>query len=129
MKHKKKDNGFTLIELLATILIISIVLGIGTYFFLNTINKSKDTAQELTLKNLMTAARTYIQENPNKIIWNNHLENTNQQFSCISIKTLINQNLIKEKNIEDLPEYIIITKNKKNGSIISEKIDKNNQCN
>ena len=41
-KIKTKEKGFTLIEILVTILIISIVFGIGTYFLLNIVNNSKN---------------------------------------------------------------------------------------
>lgn len=136
LKQKKRDKGFTLVELLATILIISITLGIGTYFAINTISNSENKSQKLTHESLMTGARIYVQENPKKIKWLNNEAKIDEQFSCISVKTLINQNIIKKESIEnpkvEIPQYIIVTKNKNSGNIISEKADtngKNEICN
>lgn len=130
MKQKKKNNGFTLVELLTTILLISIVLGIATYSIINTLNKSKDESKNITYENLMTGARIYVQENQEKIIWKDNDTNINEKFTCISVKTLVNQSLIEKDKIEkyegELPYYIIVTKNN-NGSIVSEKADTNDE--
>lgn len=127
MREKKK--GFTLIELLATIFIISIIFGIGSYFMLNTINKSKEESNEIAYTNIKTTARIYIEENPKDVIWQQNPENTNQSYSCISIKTLISKGLLKNDILENntIPNFVIIKKDN-NENILSETLDTTGIC-
>ena len=55
-------KGFTLVELLATILILALLLGIGTYSIISIINSSKQKNYELLINNTKSAAETYYQE-------------------------------------------------------------------
>lgn len=126
---KKTSKWFSLVELLATILIISIILGIVTYFAINTINTSKEKSNKITLNNIKSTTRIYIKENPDKIIW---ISKEEKLYSCVNIKTLINKGLLKKsitdnKNINP-NDNVIITKDL-NGNIISEETDNNSICN
>lgn len=56
------NKGFTLIELLATIVILVLVIGLGSYAITNIIKNSKDENYNLLLKNVKDAAELYYQE-------------------------------------------------------------------
>lgn len=65
------NKGFTLIELIATIVVLAIVAGIGTYSITNIIRKSKLENYNLLKKNINGAAETYYQEcryNKNEVV-------------------------------------------------------------
>ncbi|MCI6265922.1 MAG: type II secretion system GspH family protein, partial [Erysipelotrichaceae bacterium] len=128
-KNKCNKKGFTLIELLATILIISLIPGISSYYIISTINTSKEKSEKLAIANIKTTARIYIEENPNDVLWQIDEENTNKSYSCVSIDTLINKGLLKKELKENYPtvKYIIITKDN-NNNFLSEKIDNTNTC-
>lgn len=59
---KTNNKGFTLIELLATIVLIAIVAGFGTYSITNVIKSSKEKNYQLLIKNIKSAAEVYYQE-------------------------------------------------------------------
>ena len=60
---KKLDNkGFTLVELIATIIVLSIVLGIGAYLMIGLIENSREKDYELLIKNINSAVELYYQE-------------------------------------------------------------------
>lgn len=128
---KKNNKGFTLVELLATILIISVILGIATTFLLTTINKAKDKSLALSDERLEDTANLYIKEFPDEVMWqkeNTEDDNNQNTITCVSLNTLINKGYypttIKDK-VDN--EYIIITKDNTN-NIINTGLDKNNQC-
>jgi len=54
-----KKNGFTLIELLAVIVILAIIALIATPAVLNIIEDSRKAAAEASVRNIMSAAKTY----------------------------------------------------------------------
>ena len=56
------NKGFTLIELLATVVILVIVVGLGSYAITNIINNSKEKNYELLVKNIKDGAELYYQE-------------------------------------------------------------------
>ena len=136
MKLKKfNKRGFSLVELLATILVVSIVLGIGVTYVTKTINNSKEKSQILALNNIKKTANTYIEEYSNDIAWIND-NNKETSFSCVSINSLINKGYISNKDITNdikdsgiTPEkYIIVTRDQ-NKNIISQEFDNNNNTN
>ena len=136
MKLKKfNKRGFSLIELLATILVVSIVLGMGVTYVTKTINNSKEKSQILALNNIKKTANTYIEEYSNDIAWINDT-NKETSFSCVSINSLINKGYISNKDITNdiknsgiTPEkYIIVTRDQ-NKNIISQEFDNNNNTN
>ena len=136
MKLKKfNKRGFSLVELLATILVVSIVLGMGVTYVTKTINNSKEKSQILALNNIKKTANTYIEEYSNDIAWIND-NNKETSFSCVSINSLINKGYISNKDITNdikdsgiTPEkYIIVTRDQ-NKNIISQEFDNNNNTN
>lgn len=126
---KKEKRGFTLIELLATILIISLIMGISGMMINNTIKKSNERKEAIALNNIKKTASTYIEEYPNDIIWN---KEDNISYSCISVNSLIEKGYFTKKNVEEskVSQYIIVKKNQAN-AIIGEEFDDNNssKCN
>ena len=59
MMNKK---GFTLIELLATIIVLSIVMGIGAYSIINILNSSKKKNYDILIDNINSGAEQFYQE-------------------------------------------------------------------
>ncbi len=116
----KKKNGFTLIELLATILLVSIVFSISTYFVINTINTSKDKANKTALNGIKKSANLYIEEYPENIIWNNN-------STCVYIGDLVEYGYLKETQIKGFDTYLILKKNE-NNTIIKEQLDTEGIC-
>ena len=104
----KNNKGFTLIELLVTIAIITLVLGITGYSVIRIINSSKEKSQAISISNVKSAARAYIEEYP--VTWT---EEENGYYTCISINQLVEKGYLKENqinNIEDI-NYFTIAKN------------------
>jgi len=63
-KHVKNKKGFTLVELLATIVVLGIVAAIATPAVLGVIEKSKKNAMVANARQMISAAKTYVNENP-----------------------------------------------------------------
>ena len=59
--EKMNNKGFTLIELLATIVILSLVMGISVYGVTGAINNSKARGEKLFLENLGKSISSYIE--------------------------------------------------------------------
>lgn len=125
----KKEKGFSLIELIATIFILSIVIGIATYYITNIIDSSTEEEESLAIANVKQTAKLYIEEFPNDIIWKSTNESTNEKYSCISIATLVNKGYLKKEELENLSltQYVIASKNESR-TIIEEKLDDGTIC-
>ena len=54
------NKGFTIIELLATIILLSLVMGIATYSVIGIINSSKEKSEKIFVDKLATAIQSYI---------------------------------------------------------------------
>lgn len=54
------NKGFTLVELLATVVILSLVLGIGTYGVVGTINNAKNKNEQIFIDRLSGGIEEYI---------------------------------------------------------------------
>ena len=62
-RMKKIDNkGFTLVELIATIVLLSLVMGIGAFSITQIINNAKDKDYKLLIENINNAVELYYQE-------------------------------------------------------------------
>ena len=62
-KKKKNKNGFTMIEVLAVVTILGIVSVIGVVAVSSMIKKGNESYYESQKKELITAAKTYLQKN------------------------------------------------------------------
>jgi type IV pilus assembly protein PilA len=63
-KHVNNKKGFTLVELLATIVVLGIVAAIATPAVLGVIEKSKKNAMVANARQMISATKTYVSENP-----------------------------------------------------------------
>lgn len=64
MKNKK---GFTLIELLAVIVILGILISISAVSVSNVKQKQDEQNKENVISSILTGAKAYVAENPNKL--------------------------------------------------------------
>lgn len=62
MRMIKNEKGFTLVELLATVLILALLVGIGTYSITRVINNSKKKNMDLLIGNIQDGAEIYYNE-------------------------------------------------------------------
>ena len=56
-------KGFTLIELLAVIILIALIAVLIVPNIIDTMTKSKEASYQLLVKNIVTSAKTYYEEN------------------------------------------------------------------
>ena len=56
---KLNRNGFTLVELIATIVVLAVVMGIGSYAITGLIQRSKEKDYELLIKEVNNAVESY----------------------------------------------------------------------
>ena len=92
--------GFTLIELMATIVIISIVVILTFPNIVNQIKKSKDANKENVNSIVISAAKKYVNDHPNKF-------EENGSDYCIMIKDLVDNDYLKEDVVNDKNYNII----------------------
>lgn len=101
----KKKKGFTLIELLVTIVIVALI---GTIAFVGVqklLDKSRKQTNTVSLSSIKSSSVNYIEEYADEVssFWyqdysgteGNYVENDNE-YSCISIRLLINRGYLKE---------------------------------
>ena len=60
--RKLDSKGFTLIELIATLVVLSIVMGLGAYSITGIIKSSKEKDYELLIKEIKNSVEVYYQE-------------------------------------------------------------------
>lgn len=60
--NKLNKKGFTLVELIATIVLLALVMGIGSYAITNVIKSSKEKDYELLITNIKSGVEAYYQE-------------------------------------------------------------------
>lgn len=83
-------KGFTLIELMAVIVIISLVVILTFPNIVNQIKKSKDANKESVNSIVISAAKKYVNDNPNDF-----KEKKDNNY-CIDVNTLIDNDYLKE---------------------------------
>lgn len=119
-------KGFTLVELLATIVIMSLVLGIASYSVVGIINTSKEKSEKIFVDKIGIAIEQYIALEGSKLKKdnNNYIFNKCKTSSCNDIKAVqvtelfngseyVKLNVLIEKNFfED--NKLINPVNKKN---------------
>lgn len=127
---KNRNKGFTLIELLATIAILSLILVIGYVVYGNFIKNAKDKKNEITMKNVLSAAETYSKE-IDETSW------TNTGIYCTSVYELINLGYFKKDEFKDSSQNdseiakntkILIQRDNLTKAIRSVQIDKGGVC-
>lgn len=84
---EKKYKGFTLVELLATIVLLSLVVGITIYIVIGNINSSKEKGYKATIKNIEQISENYMQENSDRLFY--LTLNDKQEYACVTVQNLI----------------------------------------
>lgn len=87
-------KGFTLIELMALILIITLIAIFVFPNIVNQIKKSKDATSDSVEDVVISAAKRYINDNPNTF-------EENGSNYCITIKDLVDNDYLKEDIVND----------------------------
>ena len=86
-------KGFTLVELLAVIVILAIVLIIAVPGVLGIINKTKNNAYESQLKIIKEAAKNYIMEARDVVVWK-------ENQTVVSLTEIQNRGLLEKKILD-----------------------------
>lgn len=60
--NKMNNKGFTLVELIATIVLLSLVMGLGAYSITAVIKKTREKDYQLLIENVNNAVELYYQE-------------------------------------------------------------------
>ena len=130
MKKERKLNGFTLVELLATIVVISIVFGVGYIFLSNVIVDVKDRSQVISYSNIQKSANLYLKENIENISWEKLEDESeeNKYYTCVSTDDLLDSGYLKKKQIDNVDvDYVYVVKDE-NDNILSSAFDDDNLC-
>lgn len=118
----KKNKGFTLVELLAVIVILSLVVGITIYVYINAVNKSKENSYKVTINNIEKEASNYLTENKNRLFFITDTDNPNIEYQCLTIQNLIDYGYFQDDILESKvsknkqvskDDYIYIERDKK----------------
>lgn len=103
------NKGFSLIELLGSLVLLTIILGIGLFMAKDTLSTSILTIDKITEKEIIDTAKQYVLEN--NVKWKNDLE----EYTCIKISTLADYGYFNNNDIKDYNNmFVKIVRNKKN---------------
>ena len=95
----KKRKGFTLIELLATIIVLSLVVGIILYVAVNVINRSKEKSYEVTVNEIEKNSNNYLLENNERLSFLTS-DDGKYEYQCITVENLIDYGYLKNDIID-----------------------------
>lgn len=103
---KEKRKGFTLIEVLGVLLILAIIFSISFFIYKNFSSESKVIGNAITIESLTEAALNYVKEfKMNDRFWYDEINesgSSNMQFTCTTVKQLIDIGNIKNNPIDPL---------------------------
>lgn len=106
-----KKNGFTLIELIGVVAIIALVMVITVPQVMSTMTKSSVKEFETFTHDLELSASSYVENN-----WNEfkieYQKNNKDGLYCLPLKTLMNNNYIKNTEIDPSTKQVIDVQNK-----------------
>lgn len=98
-----KKNGFTLVELLATIAILCMTITIVIVKVDKKIKNANDFGNEMQIEGIESAALIYAEE------YRNNLSNIEEKkVDTVSLETLINVGLLKEKDVKAISKTNIV---------------------
>ena len=98
-----KKNGFTLVELLATITLLCITITIVIVKVDKNIKDANDFGNQMQIEGIESAALIYAEEYRNKLI---NIEE--KKVDTVSLETLINIGLLKEKDVKTISKTNIV---------------------
>lgn len=101
-------KGFTLIELIATIVVLSLVVGISSYAITAIIKKTKENNYASLIENIENAGETYYQEC--KYVNNGVLEcnKTDDNAYVVSLGNLVSYGYLKGNDTDNNDKYIVV---------------------
>ena len=105
-------KGFTLVELLAVIVILGVTIAIVAVKIDSSIKNSNNFINERQVELIENAANLYVEEYSNEITNFSTLN-----VGKVTLGTLINKGLIKEKDVKDISTSNVVMIAKVNGSI------------
>ena len=112
-------KGFTLVELLATIVILAIVVGLGSYAIVGIINTAKEKNYSLLVTNIKDASEQYYQEcRYSNAAISNDMCTLNESGYVISLGQLVEYGFLKGNGTKEDDTYTIV--NPKNDNNISD---------
>ena len=93
--RNNKDTGFTLIELLATIVVLTLVVGIIIFSATAYINNSKEKNYLTTKNNVVDSAEDYLIENSDRLFYVTDKDSYLIEYQCLMVKNLIDYGYFK----------------------------------
>ena len=110
----KKRRGFTLVELLATLVVLSIVIGIATVSINRVLNKNKQAAYESKIEIIIRQAKQYAQDNESFLHDSNGRYSSKYVCNVISVQELLDAGYLDAKDndlVDDKTNDIIDPRN------------------
>ena len=104
------NKGFTLVELIATLVILSLVMGIGAVSVTKIINNSKEKDYKLLLENIKNAAEEYYIEckySPSSGQGDDYCKFANNQYE-ITLQGLVNYGFLKGNEVSGDDKFTIV---------------------
>lgn len=109
------NKGFTLIELIATLVVLSIVMGIGAYSVTSLITNAKEKDYELLVKEIKNAVELYYQEckysDNSNIVCPVASEFNGHDSYSITLNHLVNYGFLKTNAKDDNGNNILVNPN------------------
>lgn len=97
------NRGFTLVELLATIIILSIIVGVGVMTYTNYLDSSKERTEEVFKKNISDYIDAFITANTGKLtddtLEGNNVYKVKYNNHAITFQDIIDDNIITQNNL------------------------------
>lgn len=105
-------KGFTLIELMAVVIIIALISILTFPNIVNQIKKGKDQNKRNVENIIVTAAKKYVNDNPDKY---------NEKLSCIKVEELVDNDYLKDDILDDVSiKYQVMYKDLKDYKLITD---------
>lgn len=93
------NKGFTLIELIATIILLALVMGVGSYSIIAIINNTKENNYKNLIKEIKNAVEVYYQEC-------RFVNNNCDSDSIITLGYLVTNGYLKGNNDNDIMKLV-----------------------
>ena len=123
-KIAKNNKGFTLIEVLGTLVLVSIVVGIGVMTIGKSLSASKEESYKLMKNNIVSAGYDYVSECTLGTIVCDFSFTSNNTFKARDLYNVgFFKNLESPIDGADLGDCLVLEANKSNGVIVINLMD------